>query len=84
MFAIGTGENGKEISQEEYESLKKDLSSIQDFAEKILLDEITLESVPDSIKEKVAKRVEDLKPYYGENRELTAEEALNIITGVSE
>lgn len=82
VTAIGIGSNGTEITEDEYTTLKQELSSIQTYAEQILKEEIMIDSVPENIKERVLKRVEDLRPYYGENRVLDAQEALDIITGV--
>lgn len=84
LIAIGIGSNGTEITEDEYTALKQELSSIQTYAEQILKEEITIDSVPENIKERVLKRVEDLRPYYGENRVLDAQEALDIITGVQQ
>lgn len=88
LIGIGAGDalNGVDITQEEYEALSAEIALNTERAEKIYRGEMSIEDVPEEWRENVQERVDrlvaELGPYDPE--EITDEEAMDIITGVSE
>lgn len=88
LIAIGAGDalNGVEITKEEYDELLAQIEQAGVYAEMIYHGESTMDDVPEKWRETVQENVNllvaELGPY--DPDEITDEEAINIIKGVSE
>ena len=83
LIAVGIGEDGIEISEEEYDRLLNEIREKADFAERLYLGEITLDGIPEEWREEIEQRVNERISAGGkaDEQEISAEEALNIILG---
>lgn len=88
LICIGAGDalNGVEITQEEYEELLAQIEQAGVYAERIYRGEMSLDDVPEEWRENVQERVNWLVGEFGQYApdEISDEEAMDIITGVSE
>lgn len=88
LIAIGCGDalNGIDISEEEYNALAEQIALNAESVEKIYRGEMSIEEVPEEWRENVQEQVDRLIAKLGpyDPEEITDEEAMDIITGVSE
>lgn len=78
----GAGRGAVEVTESEYLSLMGD-DTTRSYAMEVYRNQLTIEEVPEDIREAVAAVVAEKVNRWGlySERELTAHEALNIITG---
>lgn len=83
LIAIGTGYGGIEITQEEYNTLLKEIRDKASLVDKLYSREIAINDVPEEWQEEIQRRVDERIAMQGtiEEQEISAEEALNIILG---
>ena len=81
LFAIGTGLDGTEITEAEYNRLYAEICEKASLVDKLYNGEITINDVPTEWQEEIQRRVDERIAAEGEPDELSAEEALDIILG---
>jgi hypothetical protein len=83
LIAIGTGYGGTEITEAEYNALLTMIREKAALVDKLYIGEITIEDVPTEWQDEIQRRVDERIAQQGtiEDRELSAEEALDIILG---
>lgn len=60
IIAIGTGEDGIEITEEEYNTILAEFQLMNEYAQKVYLQYITLDEIPEKYKIKVENLVKEL------------------------
>lgn len=83
LTAIGTGPGGVEITEAEYNALLSEICEKADLANKLYNGEITIDAVPTEWQEEIQRRVDERIATEGsvEERDISAEEALDILLG---
>lgn len=83
LIAVGEGYGGTEITQEEYNTMLTDIIEKAELTDKLYRNEITPDDIPVDWKEEIQSRVDERKAEDAETaeREISADEALNIILG---
>lgn len=83
LIAIGTGNGGVEITEEEYNRLLTEIRQKADLVASLYNGEITIDYVPTEWQEEIQRRVEERIAAEGEadEQDISAEEALDIILG---
>ena len=83
VIAIGTGYGGTEITEAEYNALLSEIREKAAFVNKLYGGEITIDEVPADWQEEIQRRVDERIAAEGsaEERDISAEEALEIILG---
>ena len=83
LVAIGFGEGGIEISEEECNRLDFEIQEKAVLVDALYSGEITIADVPTEWQEEIQRRVDERIAQQGaaEDQELSAEEALDIILG---
>ena len=83
LIAIGTGNGGIEITEEEYSRLLTEIREKTALVDQLYNGEITIDSVPAEWQEEIQRRVEERIAAEGEadEQDISAEEALDIILG---
>ena len=83
LIAIGTGQGGTEITEEEYNELLAMIMEKAALVDKLYNGEITIDDVPADWQEEIRRRVDDRIAAEGsaEEQDISAEEALSIIVG---
>ena len=83
LLAIGTGLGGTEITEAEYNRLLTEIREKAAFVNKLYSGEITLDAVPAEWQEEIQRRVDERIAAEGsaEERDISAEEALEILLG---
>ena len=83
LIAIGTGNDGVEITEAEYNALLTEIREKAALVEQLYNGEITIDDVPTEWQEEIQRRVNERIAAEGaaEEQDLSAEEALNIILG---
>ena len=83
LIAIGTGYGGTEITEAEYNTLLSEIRDKADLADKLYSGEITIDAVPVDWQEEVQRRVDEriAAEGTGEEQDISAEEALEILLG---
>lgn len=86
VVVIGIGLGHEEITEEEYERLKYEMHEKSVIINKLYRGEITIDSVPEEWRDEVQEKIEAYTAEYGtyDERELSAEDALEIILGGAE
>ena len=83
LLAIGTGNGGTEITEDEYHRLLEIIRKKAELVDSLYCKEITIDDVPaewqDEIQRRVNERIEQDGAF--ENEELTDEEVLEILLG---
>lgn len=83
LLAIGTGIGGTEITEAEYNTLLAEIREKAALVDKLYSGEITLSDVPTDWQAEIQRRVDERIAAEGTaaERDISAEEALNIILG---
>ena len=83
IIAIGTGNGGTEITEAEYNALLAEIREKAALVDKLYSDEITIADVPTDWREEIQRRVDEHIAAVGsaEERDISAEEALDILLG---
>ena len=85
LVAFGIGEDGKEITEEEYNALMAEIEAKGEYVQKFADGEITAEDVPEEWREEVQAAAEAIIKAREEAanmpEEISANEALNILLG---
>lgn len=83
ILAIGIGNGGTEITEDEYNRLLSEIPIKANFVDQLYKGAITIEDVPVEWQEEIQRRVDERIAAEGEveEQELSAEEALDIILG---
>lgn len=83
LIAIGTGNDGVEITESEYNALLSEIREKAALVDKLYNGEITIDAVPVEWQEEIQRRVNERIAAEGtaEEQDLSAEEVLNIILG---
>lgn len=83
LLAIGTGNGGTEITEDEYNALLAEIREKAAFVDKLYNGEITIDAVPVDWQEEVQRRVDERIAAEGtaEEQDISAEEALDILLG---
>lgn len=83
LIAIGTGNSGTEITEEEYNTLLTEIRTKAALVDSLYSGEITIDDVPAEWRDEIRRRVDERIAQQGtiEEQELSAEEALAIILG---
>ena len=83
LLAIGTGNGGIEITEEEYNRLLTEIRTKAELVDKLYNGEIAIDSVPAEWQEEIQRRVDERIAAEGEadEQDISAEEALDIILG---
>ena len=83
LIAIGTGNGGTEISEDEYNALLAEIREKAALVEKLYSGEITIADVPTEWQEEIQRRVDERIAAEGAaaEQDIPAEEALDIILG---
>ena len=83
LLAIGTGNGGIEITEEEYNRLLTEIRTKAALVDSLYNGEITISDVPTEWQEEIQRRVDERIAAEGEAEEqdISAEEALGIILG---
>lgn len=84
LIAIGTGPGGIEITQEEYNTLLKEIRDKASLVDKLYLGEITIDDVPAEWQEEIQSRVDERIESMGtiEEQEISSEEFYNMVEEV--
>ena len=83
LVAIGTGPGGTEITEAEYNALLSEIREKATLVDKLYSGEITIDEVPADWQEEIQRRVDERVAAEGsaEERDISAEEALEILLG---
>ena len=83
IIAIGTGNGGTEITEAEYSALLAEIREKAAMVDKLYSGEITIADVPEAWREEIQRRVDEHIAAVGsaEERDISAEEALDILLG---
>lgn len=83
LVAIGTGYGGEEITEAEYNALLAEIREKAALVDKLYGGEITIDAVPVDWQEEIQRRVDERIAAKGtaEERDISAEEALDILLG---
>lgn len=83
IIAIGTGNGGTEITEEEYIATLYEIREKAALVDKLYSGEITIADVPTEWQEEIQRRVDECIAAEGEadQQDISAEEALDIILG---
>lgn len=83
LHSVGVGLDGQEITKSEYEQLCETINEKNILEDQLYKKKITIDSVPYEWREEIQARVNERIAIEGmwDNEEITAEEALAIITG---
>ena len=83
LVAIGTGPGGIEITKSEYDKLLTMIREKAVLVNQLYAGEITIDDVPADWQEEIQRRADERIAAEGEaeNRDISADEALNIILG---
>ena len=83
IIAIGTGNGGIEITEEEYIAALSEIREKAALVDKLYSGEITIAEVPADWQEEIQRRVDERIAAEGEadQQDISAEEALDIILG---
>lgn len=83
LIAIGTGLGGTEITKAEYNNLLSEIREKAALVDKLYSGEITIDAVPVDWQEEIQRRVNERITAEGEaeERDISAEEALEILLG---
>ena len=83
IIAIGTGNGGTEITEEEYIAALSEIREKAAMVDKLYSGEITIDDVPADWQEEIQRRVDERIAAEGEadQQDISAEEALDIILG---
>ena len=83
LLAIGTGNGGIEITEEEYNRLLTEIREKAALVDSLYNGEITIDHVPTEWREEIQRRVDERIAAEGEadEQDISAEEALDIILG---
>ena len=83
IFAVGMGNGGTEITEEEYNNLLFRIRTKAALVDQLYNGEITISDVPIEWQEEIQRRVNERIELEGtlENQDISAEEALEIILG---
>lgn len=83
LIAIGTGYDGTEITESEYNTLLAEIREKAALVDKLYSGEITIDDVPSDWKEEIQRRVDERIAAEGsaEEQDIPAEEALEILLG---
>ena len=83
LVAIGTGFDGAEITEAEYNALLSEIREKADLVNKLYSGEITIDAVPVDWQEEIQHRVDERIATEGtaEEQDIPAEEALDILLG---
>ena len=83
LLAIGTGNGGTEITEAEYNALLAEIREKAAMVDKLYSGEITIADVPEAWREEIQRRVDEHIAAVGsaEERDISAEEALDILLG---
>lgn len=85
LIAIGTGNGGTEITEAEYNTLLSEIREKAVLVNQLINGEITIDAIPVAWQEEIQRRVDERRDAEnadtGDDPELTAEEALEIIMG---
>lgn len=83
LIAIGTGYGSTEITESEYNALLSEIREKATLVNKLYSGEITIDAVPTEWQEEIQRRVDERIATEGsvEERDISAEEALDILLG---
>lgn len=83
LVSIGTGPDGTEITEAEYNTLLSEIREKATFVNQLYYGEITIDNVPAEWQEEIQRRVDERVAAEGEaaEQDIPAEEALAIILG---
>ena len=83
LIAIGTGYDGTEITEAEYNALLSEIREKAALVNKLYSGEITIDAVPTEWQEEIQRRVDERIAAEGsaEEQDISAEEALDILLG---
>ena len=83
LIAIGTGYDGTEITEAEYNALLSEIREKAALVDKLYSGEITIDEVPADWQEEIQRRVDERIAAEGsaEEQDISAEEALDILLG---
>ena len=83
LLAVGTGNGGEEITEAEYNALLAEIHEKAALVGKLYSGEITIDAVPVEWQEEIQRRVDERIAAEGsaEERDISAEEALEILLG---
>ena len=83
VIAIGTGYGGTEITEAEYNALLSEIREKSAMVDKLYSGEITIDEVPADWQEEIQRRVDEriAAESSAEERDISAEEALDILLG---
>lgn len=84
LISIGTGQDGQEITEAEYNLILNNISNKVAFVEKIYNNEITIQDVPEELREEVQRRVEERIAIEGtfDEQEISSEEFMLMLEEV--
>ena len=83
LIAIGTGHDGVEITESEYNALLSEIREKAALVDKVYGGEITIDEVPADWQDEIQRRVDERIAAEGsaEEQNISAEEALDILLG---
>lgn len=83
LIAIGTGNGGTEITEDEYNTFLAEIREKAALVDKLYSGEITIDDVPTDWQEEIQRRVDERIAAEGaaDDQDISAEEALDIILG---
>ena len=84
MIAIGTGPGGVEITESEYNALLAEVREKAAYIDKLYAGEITIDDVPEALREDVQAEVDFLQAAEEEaaQQDITGDEFMSMIEGV--